>query len=192
MSHITKVARLLLAILVAAMVIRSTFMTSSLFMTLFFVALVISVIPAPSDKAMLRRLESFYDDTVRHAGEACDMLHFESVLIFKAFLGREKFNFCRRVNNTTVIYMHAAGVAFVEKSGKKLLVIGTKSLVSGRPAKFYTVDLHGDPIKISSREEEDSVEVLIECKTYPKGFLLLAKNDFRYRDFMEAMKDYVA
>ena len=192
MNHIAKVARLFLAIFLTLMVFRSSVMGSGLFMTGFYIALAFSLIPAPSDARMMRRLESFYEDTVKEAGKTCELLHFESVVLFKAFLSRGKFNFCRRVNNTTLVYMHAAGAAFVEKSGKRFLVVGTKSLVSGRAAKFYTVNLCADPVRITTREDdEEMVEVLIECRTFPKGILLIAKKDFRYRDFMETMKEYV-
>ncbi len=191
MGYITKVTRLALLLMLGAMLLRSTFFASSLFMTVFFIVLVISLIPAPSDKRMLRFLNAFYDETVKRAGDACGLLHYEIVVPFHAFLRTGKFNFCRHIG-TADIYTHAACAAFVEKSGKRYLVVGTKSLISARHAKFYEIDLVADPVRITTQvDSEETVEMLIECNTIPKGIVLHARNDFRYRDFLEAVGDYV-
>ena len=191
MGHITKVTRLALALMTAAILLRSTFLSSSLFMSVYFAVLFVSLIPAPSDKSMLRLIDRFYSETVKRAGDACELLHYEIVVPFRAFLSTGKYNFCRHIG-TSEIYTHAAGAAFVEKSGKRFLVIGTKSLISARPAKFYEIDLNTDPVTIATQPlEEDRVELRITCNAIPRGIVIHAKNDFRYRDFLAAVGDYV-
>lgn len=190
MGFITKVARTALLPLIVMMVgdfyVLSPF--RSVISVLLWIAFFIAIIPAPSDKTILRMRDGLYTQTVHVAAEICDVIHEEIVFFFKGYQIKNSYNLCRQIK-AEMIYTTAACVAYLEKGGERVLIVGTKSLVSNKPARFQRIPLEeGHPIRILVKEQESNmIEVTFECLP---DILIETKLDFRYRTLIEALGDH--
>ena len=193
MGHITKIARIGALVLAAMLIFRTRFLSAfyPVYTAFFVVALFLSVIPAPSDKRFLNFLDRFYENVKQVAMDCCDLKRDNLVVLFRAFEHGGSIQLCRRYKHR-FIYTTAAAAAFVEKSGKRFLVIGKKSLISAKPAKITVIDLNLEKeVKVSMQAGEDDYGMIrIEAPSLPNGIEMTAYIDYHYRDFLEAVKDY--
>ena len=191
MGFITNVART--AILPLLIMMLGNFYVLSPFQSIielfFIIAIVIGLIPAPTDRAILRLRDRFYAQTVHVAAEICDVLHEEIVLYMNGYQKKNSYNLCRQIKADT-IYTTAACVAYLEKSGQNVLIVGTKSLISGKPASFMRIPLAAEhPMKVRvAIEDEDMIE--IEFDRLP-GVIIEAKLDYHYRTLIEALGEFI-
>ena len=189
MGFITSVARKalfpLLIMLVGNFYMLSPF--KSVITVFFWIALFISAIPAPSDRAMLRLRDRFYAETVHVAAEICNVLHDEIVLYTNGYQKKSSYNLCRQIK-TECIYTTAACIAYLEKSGERVLIVGTKSLISKKPAEFKRIPLSLEhPVEILVKEQEEGM-LDIEFPCLP-GMIIEAKLDYHFRTLIEALGD---
>ena len=191
MGFITSVARKALLPLLIMMV--GNFWVFSPFQSVitpaFWFTLVIAAIPAPSDRALLRTRDRFYAETVHVAAEICDVIHEEIVLYLNGYQKKNAYNLCRQIKAET-IYTTAACVAYLEKGGQNVLIVGAKSLISGKTASFTRIPLDAEhPMKVRvSMQAEDMVEV--EFDRLP-GVIIEAKLDYHYRTLIEALGELI-
>ena len=165
MGFITSVARKallpLLIMLLGNFYILSPF--QSVISVFFRIALLIAVIPAPSDRAVLRLRDRFYAETVHQAAAVCAVLHEEIVLYTNGYQKKDGYNLCRQIK-AEEIYTTAACIAYLEKSGERVLMIGTKSLISKKPAVFRRIPLSPEhPIEIRVTEHDGNMIDLEIC-----------------------------
>ena len=191
MGFITSVARKALLPLLIMMVgnfwVLSPF--QSVITPAFWVTLVIAAIPAPSDRALLRTRDQFYAETVHVAAEICSVLHEEIVLYLNGYQKKNSYNLCRQIKAET-IYTTAACVSYLEKSGERVLIVGTKSLISKKPAEFRRITISPEkPVEIRVRVVEESM-IELEFPCLP-GVIIEAKLDYHYRTLIEALGDFI-
>lgn len=190
MGFITSVARKalipLIIMLVGNFYVLSPF--KSVISTFFWIALLISAIPAPSDRRILRLRDRFYAETVHVAAEICSVIHEEIVLYINGYQKKNAYNLCRQIKAET-IYTTAACVAYLEKGGEHVLIVGQKSLISKAPATFKRIPLSLEhPVEIRVKEQEEGM-IEMEFLALP-GIILEAKLDYHYRTMIEALGDY--
>ena len=190
MGFITKVARTALLPLLVMMIgdfyVLSPF--KSVILSFFWIALFISMIPAPPDRAILRLRDRFYAQTVHVAAEIVDVLHDEIVLYLNGYQKKNTYNLCRQIKAET-IYTTAACVAYLEKGGEHVLIVGQKSLISKAPATFKRIPLSLEhPVEIRVKEQDEGM-IDVEFLSLP-GVILEAKLDYHYRTLIEALGDY--
>ena len=191
MGFITSVARKallpLLIMLVGNFYVLSPF--QSVISTFFKIALLISIIPAPSDRSVLRLRDRFYAETVHQAAEVCAVLHEEIVLYTNGYQKKDGYNLCRQIK-AEEIYTTAACIAYLEKNGERVLMIGTKSLISKKPAVFRRIPLSPEhPIEIRVTEHDGNmIDLELSCQP---PIVVEAKLDYHYRTLIEAMGDSV-
>ena len=196
MGHITKIARIAFLALAAILLFKTRFLSAfyPVYSKMFVASIILSVIPAPSDKRFASFLERFYQHVVQKTMDTCDLKRDNLVVMVKAFVNGGKYQLGRCYRNR-MIYTTAAGLACVEKSGKRFLVIGTKTLIWSKPEQYTVIDLNLEKVCITTRIEADEdagdhAVIHIEAPSLQKGIDLICFVDYRYRDFMEAMKEF--
>ena len=196
MGFFTKLARTFVIALIAILIFRVSFLTAfyNVYTKMLYVAIPFALIPAPSDRSMIKLIENFYQGTKQKAMDACDLVHGEIVSLLGAFEKKGNLHFCRQIGHKAY-YMHAASIAYVEKSGKRVLVVGTKSLISAKPAQYHQIIITPESdLRITTRvESDDHAELTVHCKGLPKDVTLFCRAlDYHYTDFLAAVKEYVA
>ena len=193
LGYIAKLARIGVVATGAILFFRTELLSAfyGAYTTVFFIALAFALIPAPSDQRMMNFIEAFYQRVVRRAMDSCELVRDDLVVLLKAFERRGAFNFCRQYKHRT-IYMHAAAAAIVEKSGRRVLVIGRRSLISAGPDKFEEIVLSdGHDLTVRTVVDEEYAEVIFHSNRLSKDIVMYCRTDFRYRDFLAAMGDCV-
>ena len=196
MGHITKIARIAFVALAAILIFRTRFLSAfyPVYSKMFIISIFLSIIPAPSDKRFVNFLERFYQHVMQKTMDTCDLKRDNLVLMIKAFVNGGKYQLGRCYKNH-MIYTTAVGAAFVEKSGKRFLVIGKKSLIWSSPEQYTVIDLNLEAPRITARVQEDEdagdhAVIHVESASLPDGIDLICFVDYRYRDFMAAMKEF--
>ena len=195
MGFFTKLARMFVVALLAILLFRVSFLSFfyRFYTKLLYVVIPVAIIPAPSDRSMLKLIDSFYEGAKRSAMDACDLVHGDIVSLLGAFEKKGNLHFCRQIGHKTY-YMHAASLAYVEKSGKRVLVVGTKSLISARPARYHRIHITPEnDLQITTRvESDDYAELTVRCKDLDRPITLFCRAlDYHYTDFLKAVNEYV-
>ena len=152
------------------------------------IAPAISVIKAPSDKDVIRKIEYFrqrFKERIKDDGHTYSM---QNVKILEAY--RVKGNMkARRIVGRDIIYPYLMSVAIAPAQKGSVMVYTDELclLKKGDPVFCeQLVDLRD--ISISSKIDDgdhDVVYIDLKVPAYRDGVTLVVKNDFHYREFIE-------
>ena len=162
---------------------------------LFVLSLIVAMIPAPSDKAMMRVLESFREEAKRQMSEESMIRDAERFIVLHGYRKGGTMMLRRRVGRD-VIYPFPTSFFYGERGNKRFLMIAKKSLLKAGPADYEMIQLHepqeADALRVTVQvdpQSESVVELTLYTKHAPYGITVFAKNDYHYRDFVKAVQD---
>ena len=152
-----------------------------------------SFIHAPSDKRMCELLESFRKDVKTQMFELCTIKDEEHYAVLAGYEKRGSMRLSRRVG-TDVVYPHPLYFIAARKDHLNSLLVASKDLTDPKPADFLHTNLNtASDISVSSYidpENDGVVEITLKNEYFPDGITMFAKNDYHYRQFMDAMAEY--
>ena len=194
MGTITTIARI--AILPLGWTL-TRFAPPAFFFSLFLlgISLLVAMIPAPSDKAMMRVIERYRDEAKRQMSEESMIRDAERFIVLHGYRKGGALRLHRRVGRD-VVYPFPTSFFYGERGNKRFLMIAKKSLLKAEPADYEMIHLHepeeAEALRVTVQVDprsEDVVELTLYTKHAPHGITIFARNDYHYRDFVKAMQD---
>ncbi len=149
-----------------------------------------SVLHAPSDKDAMRATKQFYDEFKERLEETRHSHSIQSVKIVNAYKVCGNMKMCRSVGSD-VIYPNliSAALAPAPEKGKLTLYVEEFTLLKKSDLRQFECLVGASDIELESKFEESDetvVTLTIKCPLYPDGVSMIMRNDFHYREFVEA------
>ncbi len=194
MGKITTVARI--AIIPLAWTLTK-FVPPAFFVSLglLILSLILAMVPAPSDKRMMRVIEKYREETKRQMSDESEIRDAEKFIILHGYRKEGGMKLRRHVGRD-VVYPFPTSFLYGERGNKKFLMIAKKSLLKSAPVDYEMIRLHEPEEAAAIRvevqvdpEHEDVVELTLYTKHAPYGITVFAKNDYHYRDFVKAVQN---
>ena len=194
MGKITTVARI--AIIPLAWTL-TRFAPPAFWVSLVFFALslITAMIPAPSDKSMMRVIEKYREESKRQMSDESEIRDAEKFIILHGYRKEGNMRLCRHVGRD-VVYPFLTSFFYAERGNKKFLMIAKKSLLNAAPVDYEMIRLHepeeAEAVRVTVQvdpQSEDVVELTLYTKHAPHGITIFAKNDYHYRDFVNAVQN---
>ena len=161
---------------------------------LLVLSLIVAMIPAPSDKTMMRAIEKYREEATRQMSVESNICNTECFVVLHGYRKASNMRLCRRVGRD-MVYPFPASFFYAERGNKRFLMIAKKSLLNASPVDYEMICLHepceAEAFRVTGRvdpQSEDVVELTLYTKHAPHGITVFAKNDYRYRDFMNALQ----
>ncbi len=173
------------------------FAPPAFFFSLFLlgVSLLVAMIPAPSDKAMMRVIERYREDALRQMSEESMIRDKERFIVLHGYRKGGTMALRRRVGRD-VVYPFPTSFFYGERGNKRFLMIAKKSLLKEEPTDYEMIHLHepeeAEALRVTVQvdpQSEGVVELTLYTKHAPHGITVFAKNDYHYRDFAKAVQD---
>ena len=162
---------------------------------LFVLSLIVAMIPAPSDKAMMRVIEQYREEAIRQMREESIIRSTEQLIVLHGYRKGGTMSLCRRVGRD-VVYPFPTSFFYGERGNKRFLMIAKKSLLKAEPTDYEMIRLHepeeAEALRVTVQVDprsEGVVELTLYTKHAPYGITVFAKNDYHYRDFVRAVQD---
>ncbi len=166
-------------------------------LTLLVISLIVAMIPAPSDQAMMRVIAKFREEIKRQMSDESEIRNTEQFVILHGYRKVRGMKLRRRVGRD-VVYPYPTGLLFAKRGNKKFLMIAKQSLLKAVPIDYEMIRLHEPEEERAFRVtlqvdpgDEEVVELTLYTKRAPHGITVLAKNDYHYRDFLNAIQGAV-
>jgi hypothetical protein len=166
-------------------------------LTLLIISLIIAMIPAPSDKSMLRVIANFREEVKRNMSYECEIRDPEKFIILHGFRKAGNMRLRRQVKRE-VVYPFPTSFLFAERGNKKFLMIAKKSLLKSEPIDYEMSCLHeaveAEAFRMTVQidpQVEEVVELTLYTKHAPYGITIVAENDYHFRDFVNAIQSVV-
>ena len=91
-------------------------------LTLLIISLIIAIIPAPSDKSMIRAIANFREEVKRQMSYECEIRDPEKFIILHGFRKAGNMKLRRRVRSE-MVYPFPTSFLFAERGNKKFLLL---------------------------------------------------------------------
>ena len=196
MGNITLGARIAI-IPLAWMLARSVPSTFFGILALLINSLFMAMIPAPSDKSMMRVVANFREEVKRQMSDESEIRDTEKFIILHGYRKAGNMRLRRRVGRD-MVYPFPTSFLFAERGNKKILMIAKKSLLKPSPVDYEMIRLHeseeAESFSVTVQtdpQDEEVVELTLYTKHAPYGITIFAKNDYHYRDFVKAIQSAV-
>ena len=190
LGRIAFCARILLLMLVFAFFSADNFYIKVAIGVCIAAALAVSVIKAPADKDVIRKIEFFrqnFKEKIQDVGHTYSM---KSVKVIEAYQIKGSMKAKRTVGRDVIYpYLMSVAAAPAEKGCVTLYTDELCLLKKGDP-KFCEHRINLSDMDISTNVYDDTPDVVhIELKipSYEETVKLIVKNDFHYREFMETL-----
>lgn len=193
MGNITTAARI--AILPLAWTL-TRFVPPAFWVSLYLLvlSLILAMIPAPSDKAMMRVIEKYREDAVRRMSEESLIRDAERFIVLHGYRECGKMRLHRRVGRD-VVYPVLTSFFYGERGNKRFLMIAKKSLLNAAPVDYEMIRLHepeeAEGLRVTV-EVDPQIEEVVVLTLYtahaPYGITVFAKNDYHYRELVNAIQ----
>jgi hypothetical protein len=161
-------------------------------LALLAVALLLSFIPAPSDKKAKATLERFRSEHKEEMMSRCGFVNDEGILLLHGYAEEGNMRLSRTLGRE-VIYPVPLDIGFANHLGKGRLLIGKRTLIKPLPAEYFFLrdeELTAVRIEMTTESETEEVARLtFSHPALPENLTMYVKNDFRVRDFLEGMKE---
>ncbi len=167
---------------------------------LFFVCIGVFVLsaflcflPTPTEKDLQRVLKDFQTNLKEQTLLAAVAKNEDLMVIMNGYQMRGKMFFKKQVGKD-VIYPHLASLSLYRKDNTCTLVLGTKSLFSVAPAVYTKLQLTPSLLTVATDEaieHEGVVTLTLSAPELSEKLTLFVKNDYHYRDFMNAVKPFL-
>ena len=194
MGRITTAARI--AIIPLAWTL-TRFIPPAFFVSLFLllVSLLVAMIPAPSDKAMMRVIENYREEAKRRMSEESRIRDMERIIVLHGYRKGGTMRLRRHVGRD-VVYPFPTSFFYGERGNERFLMIAKKSLLKTAPVDYELIQLHepeeAEAVRVTVQvdpQSEGVVELTLYTKHAPYGITIFAKNDYHYRDFVKAVQN---
>lgn len=159
---------------------------------LFVLSILLSIIPAPSDKVVDKIIAGFQSDLQQRLLHCCRVKNGDVVIL----RGYEKSGkmILRRQLGKNVVYPHLAAIGFCTTKNKTVLVIARKSLLSNELAKYQEIECNSNTRFCIETNVINNDETVIELKFSVEGtkdqIIMFAKSDYHYRDLLSAIQNF--
>ena len=161
---------------------------------LFVLSLIVAMIPAPSDKAMMRVIEKYREEAKRQMSEESQIRDTERLIVLHGYRKSGTMGLRRHVGRD-VIYPFPTSFFYGERGNKRFLMIAKKSLLNGAPVDYEMIQLHekeeAEAVRVTAQvdpQSEEVVELTLYTKHAPHGITLFVRNDYHYRDFANVVQ----
>ena len=161
---------------------------------LFVLSFLVAMIPAPSDKTMMRELEKYREEAERQMSlesKICDTKRF---IVLHGYRKGGTMRLRRQVGRD-VVYPFPTSFFYAERGNKRFLMIAKKSLLKATPVDYEMIQLHeqeeAKAVRVTVQvdpQSEEEVDLTLYTKHAPYGITVFAKNDYHYRDFVNAVQ----
>lgn len=163
-------------------------------LALLIISLILAMVPSPSDKSMMRAVSNFHEEVKQQMIEESGIRNPERFIILHGYLKAGNMKLRRRVGRD-VVYPFPTGFLFGEHGKEKFLLVAKKSLLNASPVDYETIRLHEpeelEAFRVTAQtdpQNEEVVELTLYTKHALHGITIFAKNDYHYRDFMNAIQ----
>ena len=164
-------------------------------LVLLVVSVLLSLIPAPSDRTAKRTLNTFYEEHKQLMMDRCGFVNDQNLLMVYGY-EENKDLWMNRTLGREVIYPHPVAIGFASHLGKGRLMIGKKTLLKPLPAEYCFLRdemLSQLSFRLSiDRENESVAKLTFDHPALSAPLTVYAKNDFRVRDLAEALENFTA
>lgn len=164
-------------------------------LVLFVLSFLLAMVPAPSDKAMMRAIEKYREDATQQMSAESKICNTERFIVLHGYRNEGSMRLCRHVGRD-VVYPFPASFFYAERGNKKFLMIAKKSLLNASPVDYEMIQLHepeeAEAVRVTAQvdpQSEDVVELTLYTKHAPHGITVFAKNDYHYRDLVNAVQN---
>lgn len=193
LGGVTLFARLALVALAVAFFSVDEFFLRIYIGIALFLCLVVSVIKAPSDKDVMRAIERFregFKEKLQSSRHACSM---GSVKVLEAYKVKGAMRMKRTVGRD-VIYPHLISLAIAPspEAGKMILYVDELCLFKVNDIRFSERTVDASSCEISTECDGESVTLTLRCEGYEQGVSFITKNNFHYREFIDAASSVVS
>lgn len=150
----------------------------------------LSFLPTPTEKDLQRVVNDFQTQLKEQTLHAATAKNEDLVIPLHGYQMRGKM-FLKKQVGKDVIYPHLVSLSLYHKENNCTLVLGTKSLFSVSPAVYTKLQLTPDLLTVASDEaieHEGVITLTISAPELAEPITLFVKNDYHYRDFMNAIK----
>ena len=160
---------------------------------LFALSILLSMIPAPSDRTAEKVINEFELDLRQRLLNCCRVKDGNAVIL----KGYEKVGLMvlRRGLGKEVIYPHLVAIGFLQTMDKTVLIVAKKTMLSAAPVEYQEIECVQDTrFLIQSKpidEEESIAEVTFSVENAQQAILMYAKMDYHYRDLLGAIKPFM-
>ena len=162
---------------------------------LFVLSFLVAMIPAPSDKAMMRTIEKYREEATRQMSAESKICNTERFIVLHGYRKGGTMRLRRQVGRD-VVYPFPISFFYATRGNKRFLMIAKKSLLNAAPVDYEMINLHEpeetEAFRVTVQvdpQSEDVVELTLYTKYAPHGITAFAKNDYHYRDFLNAVQD---
>ena len=155
-------------------------------------SILISIIPAPSDKVVDKIIAGFQSDLQQRLLNRCRVKNGDVVIL----RGYEKVGkmILRRGHGKEVIYPHLAAIGFLQTKDKSVLIVAKKTLLSTALAEYMEFECNQETqlwIQSNTIDSEGSiVELALSVAGMENQIVMYAKADYHYRDLLNATKPF--
>ena len=193
MGNITLIARIALIPLIW-MLTRTRPPAFFGFLALFIISLLVAMIPSPSDKSMMRAIEEFHEEAENQMRDESEIRDTKKFIVVHGYRKSGAMRLRRHVGRE-MVYPFPTSLLFGEHGNKKYVLIAKKSLLKSAPADYEMIRLHepeeSEAIRVTMQtdpQNEEVVELTLYTKHDPHGITVFARNDYHYRDFVNAIQ----
>ena len=158
----------------------------------FVASLILSFVPAPSDKVAERVIKEFYTNLNQRVLDFCKAKKAEPIFL----KGYEKSGkmVLRRQLGKDVIYPHLAAISVCTVNNKTFLVIARKSLLSNELAKYQEVECTPNTrisVQTNAIDDDAVVELNFSVEGTENQIVMYVKPDYHYRDVLATLQDFI-
>ena len=189
MGKITTVARIALAPF-ALMIWRSwgQVFWFFFFIALFALALLISFVPAPSDRGVMLALERARQDFDMLIRSKCSTGNSDSATKLDGYRVKGKM-ILKRQKGTKVIYPHPAFFAISKAADRQYwFFVSCSSLTNEKPPLTFCCPIKSPDYELSIEGDSDDFQkvayLTLKCELFPEGESFVVDRNYRIREFL--------
>ena len=153
----------------------------------------LTFLPTPTAKDLQRALNDFQTNLKEQTLRAAVAKNEDLMVIMNGYRMHGKMLLKRQVGKD-VVYPHLASLSLYCKGNSCTLVLGTKSLLSVEPAVYTRLSLTPALLSVATDEtveREGVITLTVSAPELSEPLTLFVKNDYHYRDFMNAIKPFL-
>lgn len=193
MGRITMVARVAIPILIYLTFFQVRPFGVAYFsgLVLLVLSVIVAMIPAPSDRTAWRALERFHGEHKQELMTRCGFANDEELLLLYGYAEDDRM-WMKRALGREMVYPSPVAVGFAFHLDRGRLLIGKTTLLKKRPPEYSfwkDGDLSNVELQMSVEPgNEEVAKLTFTTPTFPNPLVIYVKNDFRARDFFNAME----
>ena len=158
---------------------------------LLVLSVLLSLIPAPSDRAARRAIEAFHYEHKEEMMERCGFSNDKRLFLLYGYAEDSKM-WMKRTLGREVVYPYPIAISFVNHLDRGRLLIGKKSLIKKMPVEYLFLkdeELLKLEADMTVEPDHDEVAILsLSHPSFPEDFTIYVKNDYCVRELMDSLR----